>query len=448
MSDRPRHRAFLAFALSMTALFLAAVVGWSWLGPGLVEDVWSSPEGPLHAFLAERRLLVPKNLPLTERRVERFVGETLALTGSVFGLIVVLYAAVRVQPRRVPRWLGAALWVLAWWLAVETLAAPFLVHRFLLNHYEYVRDPDHWPEGAASAPGWNSDGLAQDREADELTDEDYVILFLGDSFTYGYKLARPHVDAFPWVVERRLRASLDAPDIAVVNFGWTSSSPLLSRRRLEAIGAKYAPDLVVLCIDMTDPRDDIWYRCLLDRRGLCAWFDRLPLAIRLWKDWAPESYRRLFEWSTDHELPYLRFFACEAPLDETRPFLEPMAANIEDCARAARALGAEFQLFVLPRYFQYSADECPDDREQERPASAHAVLGPHSTAPFTWFEREFAPRVDFPVHSLLEAFARSDERPHCFPDDAHWTPLGHRIAGAEIARQLRPAVARSLTQDE
>jgi len=444
MSDRRRPRALLVFLLSASTLFVVALGAWLVGGSEWIERMWLAREGAVYRFFEDRGLLVARNLPVTLRRVGRFVEESLALWGAGLGLVAVVYAFLRLRPG----WVLGPLLVIGWWFAVETLAAPFLVRRFVLNHYEYVRNPDHWPEGVSAAPGWNADGLAQDREASDYREEDYVILFLGDSFTYGYRLAKPHVDAFPHVVERRLQARYGRSSIRVANFGWTSASPLLSRRRLEAIGAEYHPDRVVLCIDMTDPRDDIWYRELIERNGLCAWFDRLPLTIRMWKDWAPESYRRVFEWSLDGRLPYLRYFACEAPLDETRAQLEPMAENIRDCARVARAMGCEFEVFVLPRYFQYTDEECPEDREQERPFSAHSVLGPYSTAPFEWFEQEFAPTVDFPVHSLLPAFAQSEDGPHCYPDDAHWTRLGHQIAGAAIARQLSRSLDRTLAEHE
>ena len=443
MPNLARHRAFIAFSLSSAVLFGVALALWCFAGLGWVERVWDAGHGWIYELLEERGLLTPDSLPVTNRQVERLAHESFALVGAGLGLIVVLYVLLRARPG----WVLGPVLVLGWWLAVETYAAPFLVRRLLLNHYEYVRNPDHWPEGFADAERWNSDGLAQRREAEDYADDDYVILFLGDSFTYGLGLGMPHVNAFPHLVERRLALRFGASSIRVANFGWTSSSPLLSRRRLEAIGAKYKPDHVVLCIDMTDARDDIWYQNLLDRRGLCELFDRLPITIRLLKDWAPDTYRWLFEKTLDYNQPYLRYFACEAPLDETRPFLEPMAENIRACAGVARALGCEFEVFVLPRYFQYTDDECLEDREQEQPFSQHAVLGPYSTQPFEWFEGEFAPTVDFPVTSLLPAFAASEEGPHCFEDDPHWTTVGHQVAGAAIVRQLIPSLVRRLERE-
>ena len=92
-------------------------------------------------------------------------------------------------------------------------------------------------------------------------------------------------------VERMLDAQLPQRKIRVANFGWTSSSPLLSARRLEAIGDKYHPDVVAICIDMTDFGDDLRWGAMLEQRGVYRWHRWLPLAMHAFETWAPKAYR-------------------------------------------------------------------------------------------------------------------------------------------------------------
>ena len=442
-SRSSRRLAVLATSTALT--FGALVLLYETAGRAFVERVWADPARRAEPFWEG---IMQPDLAITSMRADRVAHALLAAFGALAALALLILALARLRPG----WLRGTLLVLVWWLAVETLAGPYLVYTLRLNHFAFVRDPDHRPPGNAAAPGWNSDGLRQDREAEGYRDEDLVILFLGDSFTMGFRLAHPEREAFPALIEQRLGARL-AEDLApgalkVANFGWTSASPLLSARRLADIGAKYRPDLVCLCIDMTDPLDDIWYENLLERRGLTWFFDKLPITIGLLRDHAPGFYRELFALSTGRNQPALRFFHSEQPLELSRPFLEPLAQNVRRTAELARGLGADFCVFVHPRNYQYTDREAPEDRELEKEFSRHAILGPHSAELFHWFE-EFAADVDFPVFELLSDFAASDVHPHCYPDDAHWNPAGHgsrparsRRASSRLCARAWPARAR------
>jgi lysophospholipase L1-like esterase len=320
-------------------------------------------------------------------------------------------------------------------LTIELLIAPFLIVPLGLHNYYFVLDVDHRFPGNNPGIGTNGDGIRTPREAAQFRAADENILFLGDSFTFG--LGVTEREAFPAVTAALLRERLGRADIEAANFGWPSSSPLLSLRQLEDIGARYHPDLVVFAFDMTDFHDDLMYQRMLDRRGLYWWYDKLPLTLRTLERHAPELFDRLYR-RANAGLPGQRFFVVDRPLEETRPLLEPVVENLERMARAARGMGADFVVLLLPRTFQYSAEESPDNWE----AGSYTVLGPYSREPFRFFE-SIADRLTFPVLSLLPTFEHTTVFPTSQTDDPHWNADGHRVAAEAIADFLAPRLTAS-----
>ena len=317
-------------------------------------------------------------------------------------------------------------------LAIELLLAPFLIVPLGLHNYYFVLDVDHRFPGHNAGLDTNADGIRTPREAAAFRAADENILFLGDSFTYG--LGVTGEEAFPAVTARILRERLGRGDVEAANFGWPSSSPLLAARQLEDIGARYQPDVVLFALDMTDFHDDLMYQRMLERRGLYWWYDKIPITLRTLERRAPELFDRLYA-SANRGLPRERFFATERPLEETRDLLAPVAENLERMARVARGMGADFAVLLLPRSFQYSDRESPQNWE----AAEYTVLGPYSREPFRWFD-SIAERLSFPVVSLLPVFEHTTVFPTCLADDPHWNADGHRVAAEAIADYLEPLV--------
>ena len=94
--------------------------------------------------------------------------------------------------------------------------------------------------------------------------EEFVVLFLGDSYTYGLYL--DYEQTLPYAFERIARELDCGVPIRAVNAGWISASPLLGFRWLQEMGRAYRPDLVVYALDVTDFYDDLAYEQKL-RRG-------------------------------------------------------------------------------------------------------------------------------------------------------------------------------------
>lgn len=305
-----------------------------------------------------------------------------------------------------------------------------LIYFRAMTHIVKV-DVDH-RNVPGSKPGINSDGIRSLRKAQSVRKSDFNIVFLGDSFVYGMGLN--YYKSVPYQLEQLLRAEM-GPRISVLNFGWVSSSPVLSRRLLEDLGHKYKPDLVLLGLDMTDFRDDLLYSNILNGKKLFR-FKKLFPASLVALDLFLEKTRFLSPVRKAlFGVPSERFFATNQPLEESAPFFETTVEALEGIRDySVNELGADFALFLFPRGYQYSDVESPNSWERE----LSEPLGPHVLEPFRFFS-ESADELSYPVFSLLETFQETEVHPHCFIDDPHWNPAGASIAARAIREQLRQA---------
>lgn len=420
-----RYRVTAVLTLTTAVLVLFLVLAWK-VGIPFLVDLAQQGKGP--SFLRDcfRNSRSPESV--LALAAHAFRG-SIAIVLAFWGLCV----ALALSPGRV---LVRVPLLAAWWLAVELCVAP--PSAGLLNLWQYfaIQDVDHRPK--TRGPEFNDDFLRGTPPSREFRPEDLNLVFLGDSFTYGLRV-KPE-EAFPARVGVALREAYPGAGLKVANFGWTSSSPFLSHRRLVDIGERYFPDVVVLCVDMTDFYDDILYENMLARRGLYRFYDKLPITLHLWSVLSRESYLSALSWSVGGA-PTRRFFAARQPLEESRPFLEKLAGNVRKLREWCRAHGADFALVVLPRSFQYSERECPANWEQDE----YTPLGPYSLEAFRWVD-ELRKRVGYPVFSLLPDFQRTTVFPTCFHNDPHWNPQGHRVAAEALVRKLRPVIGRRLAQ--
>ena len=425
METRPPLRRPLAVATaSLVASLACLALLWAFWGP---ETVRAASQGDSLSFLNglfDSGGRLPLEVTLEHAR-EHLLG-LVALLVSGYGLAVTLCCVRALQHSG--RWLLPAL--LCWWMAVETCAAPFLQRTLRLQHYSMIRDVDHRPTQAG--PNMNSDGIRGTPESADFRAEDTNLLCLGDSFTYGFRV-KAH-QAFPSLVGEQLREQLGTEDLRVINFGWTSSSPLLSYRRLVDSGEAYKPDIVVLNIDMTDFQDDIRWGNMLDKRGMYALYERTPIAIRMASSWAPDLFKRAL-FATVGKPPLDRFFITEAPLEETRSWFAPLVSSVEAIEAWCAQRDLPFVLIILPRCYQYDEREAPGSRERR----LYTTMGPHAQEPFRFFEA-YAREVSYPIVSLLSAFAGGESYPTCFEDDPHWNASGHRVAARAIASVLAPVL--------
>ena len=170
----------------------------------------------------------------------------------------------------------------------------------------------------------NSDGIRSIVEADSFHKEDLNIIFLGDSFVYGYNV---HINkSIPYLLETKARTLYPGKKINIANFGWVSSSPLLDIQLLKDIGKKYNPKIVILAIDMTDFHDDIKYFRFLEKTGIYRALKIIPVTIM--------TFRNLIiklKWYSLHDMifgfPVKQFFITDKPISETLPYLSYIRGN-------------------------------------------------------------------------------------------------------------------------
>lgn len=287
-----------------------------------------------------------------------------------------------------------------------------------------------------TAKGINSDGVRCPVEASDFRDETFNVIFLGDSFTFGYNCDSPD-DAFPSQLEALVRERRGTDRFRVVNFSWPSSSPGPSFRLLRDVGHKYRPDLVILCLDMTDFHDDLRSAAdlpayedsptlyLLARAGLA------DVVFELRRDFRFDSLWRRRR-AGDRPLPIHRLFVTDQPLGASLEDMQETERNIRLIAEhCEERLNADFMLVMLPRNYQYSDRESPESYIRV----LYDVGGPFVREPFRWL-KAFKSRAEFPCYSLLTDFESCGVFPTCFHDDPHWNRAGHTVAAEAIYRIL------------
>lgn len=299
-----------------------------------------------------------------------------------------------------------------WWSGINLVANPD--HRMVRENYSDL----------------NSDGIRSAIEPDQVRDEDFNIIVLGDSFVYGMWLGRQ--DTLPYRLEQLARKA-GYTNVHVFNYGWISASPYLSLRLLKEVGEKYKPDLVIEVVDMTDFWDDTFYRRAVERQGffkLAHWIPATSIFVlgKLGREIIKADWFSVPLWGT----PWQRYFPMERPLDETRPYLDALTGNLDATHRfVADKLQAKFAAFVMPRSVQYSATETPHDSSDE-----YTRLGPWSLEPFRYFA-EVAPQKPYPIISLLDDFRQTKEFPLTMDADPHHTSLGNKVSAQFIWQHLQ-----------
>ncbi|MCG8456014.1 MAG: GDSL-type esterase/lipase family protein [Holophagales bacterium] len=326
----------------------------------------------------------------------------------------------------------------------------------LLHH---VNAPNRSSPGMGGAlVATNADGFRSPYSRDDFRAHGQRIVLLGDSYTFG--LGVKQEESVGAVLESHLRQT--GTDVAVLNTGVISYSPLLARQTLRKVARHYQPTLVLLLVDVNDIGDDHQYSREIvpgteddprfdvppaagsapgpcARSALCStlgpvWERLFGIPSRVLANvmgWGREEYDYYaFEVEVGGRVETNRFFVLRHSLELTRPFFDRSWGYITDIAEESRALGADMALVVMPRYFHWNDAECPRNWEKDR----YAVDEPHENAYLEYFDAR-APAAGFPVWSLLPAF-RSAEGPLVFDTDPHWNAAGHRVAGGALARML------------
>jgi len=273
----------------------------------------------------------------------------------------------------------------------------------------------------------NSDGIRSPREASEIKPDDFNVIFLGDSFIHGfilqYKLAPPKR------LEEIARDYFKTDKINVWNFGWTTSSPILEYRLLKDIGKKYHPDLVILAVDMSDYRDDYFYRHMIKGDGIYEYVDKYPRSMYIFKqlltyvDPYTGWHKKIFGYTGKGG-----YFAATEPLETNRVQFDELYDSLNQAYDYCHnELHVPLMVIIPPRHWQYTDKESPHTWEQ----GSFEAMGPYALENYRYFD-EKRPTTPYPLVSLLDDFKNSNVFPTTFDKDSHWNQHGAKLAAEAV----------------
>ena len=275
----------------------------------------------------------------------------------------------------------------------------------------------------------NSDNIRYHRESTDHKKKDINVVFLGDSFVYGFLLS--HQASIPYQFEEIAREKFSEKSINGINFGWASGSPYIELNLLKKLGKKYRPDVVVLDLDLGDFSDDIRYEMMDKQQTIYRFGTLLPFTTLLLDTFSKKLDAKNYEKFVGH--PKSQLFINERPLKDSLPYLKNHTEkNIDAIYKyTTNKLGAKFILFINPKTFHYNENESPNNWLKDIIKKT-----PYSFEIFDYIQNmsEIKP---YPVISLLPIFKATRIFPTAFDNDAHWNRAGYKIAATEMVEQCR-----------
>jgi len=308
------------------------------------------------------------------------------------------------------------------------------------------------PDGHGKIVKTNEDGLRTAYSREEFLKHDVRIAILGDSFTFGLGVEQDA--AFPQVMERRLKEQLRDVDVAVLNAGVNSYSPMLSSLLFDGVVSRYRPTLVLLVLDAGDIADDVRYTDEVKREGAEEYFDIIgsgvpryygatyevlrPYLARV-GDYLKYPFRAgrrprydfyRFELEIEGVTERNKYFIYRHPLETTRQYFEKSLGHIDAIASRAGEIDGNFVLVVTPRFHHWNVKECPNNLED-----GYTRNEPFQYEYFRFFE-EMKDQLDYPVYDMLPAFKSTSEFPLVFDSDPHWNERGHEFVARVLVDYL------------
>jgi lysophospholipase L1-like esterase len=258
------------------------------------------------------------------------------------------------------------------------------------------------------------------------------ILYLGDSVTFGFKLAS-HAQTFPYLAEPILERGIGG-EIETINAGVGGYSPWQQRRFLETEGIRYDPDLVVLCFVLNDVVEKFelarfggsgrgyqlahtarsWTERVLSHTAIGRFGMRWQARLRYGED-LPAGAAAL-------ETLEVQTLAVAPHNEKVRLAWEITLANVEEIVAFCESRKLPLIVVAFPYAFQFQ--------------NAELLAAPQRRL------RQFASERGVPLIDLLPIFetrrkADRQETPEAFfLDWSHLSAEGHRMAAEAIAETL------------
>lgn len=286
--------------------------------------------------------------------------------------------------------------------------------------------------------GFRDDELGP-KKPDELR-----ILFLSDSFGYGYGVEAEETCAE--VLERSLAARLAPRPIEVVNAGGPSYGQREMATLLARVAATVEPDLVLATFFFGNDLADNLSSGFTERGGLLLTpyaasivdgSPRLSFALehsdlwvlleRLWLDRKRPRSTPVDPESLDVQAPGIRWIA-EHPDDEAERQWQALEQELGRIQRTSSERGAHAALVLVPMPYQFDASRW------EALRARHALSdGDYDLELVSRRLAEACASVGIPVLDLAQAWrGRTDGESLYFSVNRHWNAAGHQAAAAAV----------------
>ena len=287
----------------------------------------------------------------------------------------------------------------------------------------------------------NSLGLRGSKEYTYERQTEHRILFLGDSFTYGFGVNDDQT--FAYLTEKHLLNSHFSVD--VMNSGNSGKGTDYELNFFQVLGKKFNPDLVVLCFCANDfidnargeyfqisPDGEITRKALNDKKGtiktilynlpgynwLVSWSQAANLVKEAGIKWFFGHYdpKALQEGGLVVAYPqYFQGYANEENTKATEIYVKKLIKSVKEA-------GGSLLISYIPMSM-----EVEDYRKNGKIGKDETVIG------------NIAQKYGEALYSLTPVFAASPEslrKLYFIPEDGHWTAAGHALAARYLSEQL------------
>jgi lysophospholipase L1-like esterase len=290
----------------------------------------------------------------------------------------------------------------------------------------------------------------------------FRILLIGDSFIEGEGVELPQTAA--QVLEAELTETTGKP-VEVVNMGVMSYSPIIYQRIIEDRGLPLDPDLVIVAVDISDFQNDYAYAKDLDENGnfrnilfqqkMGEPHVALPGVSAGAKFWL-RTHSVLYNEAADRMKQLVRkinhipeptvfkindpasdpHFATRSEDNALRPEMwEELGSSLIKIDRLLKRAGVPWMAVIYPYGHQSAPDEWGRGRLRNG-FKAGKIYPATAAEELVGFGRK---NGGFGVVNLVEGFRRAAatiEEPLFYPDDGHFTPLGHRVFAEAVKEEV------------
>ena len=404
----------------------------------------------LCALLYHPNLLDQLNpIPPVSQVIDKITRTRITFLGVGVGALVLVDISGRIA--RLAAWLQKQ-WVTNMVLSVLTLAVPLTFFEMALKPFAssemttiFMRDEElGWRLRPNTVGTWggqpvqiNGKGLRGPELPYEKPAEAFRILYLGDSVTFGFRIAADRA-IFPYQVARMLEERLERP-IETVNAGVGGYSPWQEYRYLAQEGLNYQPDLIVVSFVLNDVTEKFE---LVQFGGFWEGYQVTHTSFSRFDDWASRSSILYFlkqagvalradqqQAAVVQEMLDVEMLAKQPDHPDVQTAWQLTLENLGQIFDLAAGHDIPVVVVIFPFTFQFE--------------DAQTLSAPQQTL------TDYAVSRQIPVLDLLPPLAATMAAERTTPaayflDVDHPTPLGHRVVAEMIMEFL---VAEELVSD-